>query len=372
MDAILYNTKTRRISPWMLGIAFLVVFSLMFSIVSPVSAMPIPTTSILSVDPGVSVKLRTYNFPKDMDFTVTIGLYGTYGKGGVEVATTNSGNGGSFDVSYDIPDSLKDQGMLSIRLDTGKGIYAYDWFVNEAGNATTTGTSSSASTGYYYTGAYPHTDIVGVSADESVTVKTYTFPPNRTFRVLINHFGTLGVGGVEVGTYDSGDGGSQEVTFDIPSEFDGEELLAIRFDDGYYYAYDWFVNTESGTTSNGTTYYGTGGPYTYDDYYYYYPSTTTSSTTTYGHPGMMIQDVISHKEVKVAFYDIPNNMVYKVYMKDANTSAGGIQVGKLDAGEDDTVVMSFSIPESLKYAGTITIYLTSGGTTVSSTYFKNN
>lgn len=302
-----------------------------------------------------------------MDFTVTIGLFGTLGKGGVEVATTNSGDGGSFEVTYDIPDSLEDQGMLSIRLDTGKGIYAYDYFTNIAGNSTTTGTSTTtASTGYYYTGAYPHTDIISVSPDESVTVKTYTFPPNRTYKVLINHFGTLGKGGVEVGTYDSGDGGSQEVTYNIPSEFDGEQNLAIRFDDGYYYAYDWFVNKEGGTTYSGS--YGTGGPYTYDYNYDYNYSTSTSG----GHPGMVIDNVISGVEAKVAFYDIPDDTVYKVYMKDAKTSGNNTQVGKLDAGEADTVTMSFPIPESLKYAGDISIYLVTGGTTVSTTYFENN
>ena len=376
MEAILAHTKSRRISAWMLVVAFLLVFSLIFGIVSPVSAMPIPTTSILSVDPGVSVKLRTYNFPRDLDFTVTIGYYGTYGKGGVEVAKTNSGSGGSFDVTYDIPDSLKDEGMLAIRLDSGRGIYAYDWFVNKSGNSTTTSTTSTTPSttyaGYYYTGAYPHTDIVSVSKDESVTVKTYTFPPNRSFKVRINHFGTLGVGGVEVGTYDSGDGGSQEVTFNIPSEFDGEELLAIRFDDGYYYAYDWFVNTADGKTSSGVV-YGTGGPYTYYDPQYYYGTTSDNYTTTTsaGHPGMMINDVVAGKEVKVAFYDIPDKKVYKVYLKDAKSSTGGTQVGKLDAGEADTVMMSFAIPDSLKYAKTITVYLVYDGKTVSSTYFDN-
>ena len=212
--------------------------------------------------------------------------------------------------------------------------------------------SAAVLSGYY---GYPTTSIGNVSPDESVTIITYHFPPNRTFTVRMNYYGTLGVNGIEVGTYDTGDGGTQEVTFDIPESLQGESMLAIRFDDGYYYAYDWFNNVEGGSS----TYYGTGGPYTYDyDYnynYYYYPS---SASNYAGMPGMMIKDVIEGKEVKIAFYDIPDDMVYEVLMNTYGTGgASGYEVGKVDTGEDDTCVMSFSIPSSLKYDDKIAVRL---------------
>ena len=227
---------------------------------------------------------------------------------------------------------------------------------------------SGAATGYY---GYPTTSIGNVSPDESVTIITYHFPPNRTFTVRMNYFGTLGVGGIEVGTYDTGDGGTQEATFTIPDSLKGEALLAIRFDDGYYYAYDWFNNVEGGSS---TYYYGTGGPYTYTyDYnYYYYPAATTS-TYSAGLPGMMIQNVIAGKEVKIAFYDIPEDEVYEVLLNHYGTAgASGIEVGKLDTGEDETAVMSFTIPKSLKYDDKIAVRLqTTNGKYYIYDYFVN-
>ncbi|MBI9051427.1 MAG: hypothetical protein JEZ00_18525 [Anaerolineaceae bacterium] len=228
-----------------------------------------------------------------------------------------------------------------------------------------TNSSAAVLTGYY---GYPTTSIGGVSPDESVTVITYHFPPNRTFTVKMNHYGTLGVNGIEVGTYESGDGGSQEVTFDIPESLKGEAMLAIRFDDSnnYYYAYDWFNNLEGGSTTN----YGTGGAYTYDYNYYSYPA---SSTYSAGMPGMMIKDVVEGKVVKIAFFDIPDDMVYEVLLNTYGTGgASGYEVGKVDTGEDDTCVMSFNIPSSLKYDDKIAVRLqTTDGKHYIYDYFKN-
>jgi len=49
----------------------------------------------------------THNFPVGLDYTVRMGEYGTKAINGIEVATTNSGSGGSFEVTYNIPDELK-------------------------------------------------------------------------------------------------------------------------------------------------------------------------------------------------------------------------------------------------------------------------
>ena len=79
-----------------------------------------------------SVKILTYNFPASKIFIVRMKEYGTAGVGGVEIARTNSGSGGSFEETYTIPDELKGVDRLSIRLETEDGCYAYDWFYNES------------------------------------------------------------------------------------------------------------------------------------------------------------------------------------------------------------------------------------------------
>jgi hypothetical protein len=61
---------------------------------------------------------------------VRIGKYGTLGVGGEVVAITNSGAGGTFTISYPIPESLQGQTRLSIRMDAPGGFYAYNWFWN--------------------------------------------------------------------------------------------------------------------------------------------------------------------------------------------------------------------------------------------------
>jgi hypothetical protein len=349
---------------WTTVFTILMTMVLMMGIVTPVSAMPIPTTSILSVDPGVSVKLRTNNFPKNMDFFVTIGLFGTLGKGGIEVATTNSGEGGSFDVSYSIPDSLKNEKMLSIRLDTRKGIYAYDFFTNKPDGTTTSTTpsSSSTTTPSWYVG-YPTTSIVSVAAGESVSVKTYNFPPNRTFKVRINHFGTLGVNGTEVGTYETGGGESKEVTFNIPDDLKSDAQLAIRFEtsDGkHYYAYDWFNNVTGGSTTSTSTTYGTGGPYTYDKNYTGIPLTS-------------IVSVKVDESVTIKTSNFPKNQTFKVLMNKFGTlGVGGTEVGTYESGDGASKEVTFTIPDSLKDNDQIAIrFQTSNGFYYAYDYFSN-
>jgi len=67
----------------------------------------IPTISIVSVVPDKSVTIQTYNFPASDSFDVLMGPIGTKGINGIKVATTASGNGGSFQATYSIPAGLK-------------------------------------------------------------------------------------------------------------------------------------------------------------------------------------------------------------------------------------------------------------------------
>ena len=102
---------------------------------APTQAFSIPTFSIVKVVKDTSVTIRTANFPADELFTVRMGEFGTLGVGGVIVATTNSGSGGAFEATYDIPDSLKGLSRIAIRLDGDAGDFSYNWFWNNAGTS---------------------------------------------------------------------------------------------------------------------------------------------------------------------------------------------------------------------------------------------
>jgi hypothetical protein len=207
--------------------------------------VPIPTTSIVSVVTDEKVTLQTYNFPANLDFTVRMGAYGTYGINGIVVGTTNSGSGGSFQVTYNIPSALKGSYQIAIRLESPQGYFAYDWFYNNTSGSTGTGGQPTAtpapSTGYV---GIPTFSIKSVVKDGKVTVSAYNFPPNQTFTVRMNYYGSLGLGGITVGSKDTGSGGNFEATYDIPAALQGNLQIAIRMDSTTtgYYAYNWFWN----------------------------------------------------------------------------------------------------------------------------------
>jgi hypothetical protein len=193
-----------------------------------------PTFSILSAVTDTSVTIRTNNFPASQDFTVRMGEYGTKAVGGTIVATTPSGSGGTFDVTYNIPAGLAGSNKIAIRMDSASGIYyAYNWFYNNTATAPAPG----------YSGI-PTISIVSAVKDVSVTIQTNNFPASQDFTVRMGAFGTKAIGGTIVATTPSGSGGSFQVTYNIPAGLVGSSQIAIRLDSasGIYYSYNWFYN----------------------------------------------------------------------------------------------------------------------------------
>lgn len=90
----------------------------------------IPTFEIVSVVKDEQVTIKTYGFPADTDFVVTMGKIGTQGINGKEVARTNSGDGGSFSATYSIPSKYHGEQQIAIRLQSPRGHYSYNWFYN--------------------------------------------------------------------------------------------------------------------------------------------------------------------------------------------------------------------------------------------------
>ena len=72
----------------------------------------------------------------------------------------------------------------------------------------------------------PTFSITAVSRDSSVTILTSNFPASDTFTVTMGAYGTLGIGGVSVGTQASGSGGSFSATYTIPASLHGSNRIA--------------------------------------------------------------------------------------------------------------------------------------------------
>jgi len=90
----------------------------------------IPTFEIVSVVKDEQVTIKTYDFPADTDFVVSMGKIGTQGINGLEVARINSDKGGSFTATYSIPSEYRGMQQIAIRLQSSTGFYSYNWFYN--------------------------------------------------------------------------------------------------------------------------------------------------------------------------------------------------------------------------------------------------
>ena len=195
----------------------------------------IPTISIVSVKEDDEVTIQTHNFPAGKEFSVLMGPMGTRGVGGTLVTKIDSGSGGSFSKTFDIPAGLKGKYQIAIRLQTANGhFYAYNWFYNN---------TASVVFPPGYTGI-PTFTISSVVKDKTVTIKTNNFPKDIDFKVLMGKMGTRGIGGTYVETIDSGSGGSFAKTFAVPASLAGDYRIAIRLEavTGGFYAYNWFYN----------------------------------------------------------------------------------------------------------------------------------
>jgi hypothetical protein len=92
----------------------------------------------------------------------------------------------------------------------------------------------------------PTFTIKAVARDGSVTINAINFPTNTTFDVLLGAYGTLGAGGTNVGTQNSGPG-AFTATYNIPANLKGAQRIAIRLQSvaTSYYSFNWFWNSNA-------------------------------------------------------------------------------------------------------------------------------
>ncbi|MCX8062081.1 MAG: hypothetical protein N3D16_05825 [Anaerolineales bacterium] len=200
-----------------------------------------PYFYILSVVPDTSVTIRAYNFPANDTFNVMMNKIGTKGLKGIVVDTISSGSGGSFTATFSIPSALKGQHRIATRLQstTGSGYYAYNWFYNSPPKY---GTGGPYTSGYK---GYPTIVVTKVVKNKYIILQMNNLPKNDQFKVLMGKFGTKGVNGVEVDSFSTGGGGTQEIKVKIPKSLKGVSPIAVRIQStsgSGYFAYNWFYN----------------------------------------------------------------------------------------------------------------------------------
>ncbi len=225
----------------------LMVFTL--SLAAPVSAAD-PRISIIAVKVDELITVRTSDFPANVTFTVRMDVAGNMGIDGIVVGETNSGIGGAFDVSYRIPAELRGVKTIAVRFESANGYYAYNWFNNRT-SGTTTPPVSTPSNPIPVTGAKPALTIIGVEANDSVTVEARNLPAYTTFTVRIGPYYTFFRDYAIMPSVVSDAYGVARFTLDLPDVVMDESLVTVRIDGGGRYAFNAFRNVDTGTVDSG-------------------------------------------------------------------------------------------------------------------------
>lgn len=313
-------------------IVFLALALLVPTAQAATSTSVIPTFDIVSVVVDTSVTIKTANYPKNDKFDVYMNTLGTKGVGGVKVATVDTGAGGSLTFTFNIPDSLKGLNAIAIRLQSPtSGYFSYNWFYNKTG-----GSSGGTTTP---PGPIPTFSILSVEKDSKVTIRTANFPKNLKFDVLMGKYGTKGVGGTNVGTIDSGSGGTLDFTFNIPDGLKGLDRIAIRTQSQTtgHFSYNWFWNAPSSSGSTGSPGLPAGV-----------------------YPTFSISAVAKDASVTIKTANLPANDKFDVYMNTYGTKGvGGVKVTSFDTGSGGTQTLTFTIPDGLKGLDRIAIRIQS-------------
>ncbi len=198
-----------------------------------------------------------------------------------------------------------------------------------------------------YTG-FPIFSIESVVTDKSVTIKTSNLPPNDAFTVTMGKIGTKGIGGVVVGTTNSGTGGVQTFTYTIPSSLVGANQIAIRMQSptSRYFAYNWFYNATA-TASPQPTPTPT-------------PATPPSSGGYSGFPTFSIESVTQDKSVTIKTSNLHPNDTFTVTMGKIGTKGvGGVEVAVTKSATSGTQTLTYNIPASLAGLSQISIRMQS-------------
>lgn len=189
--------------------------------------------------------------------------------------------------------------------------------------------------------AVPNISILGVKANESVTVRTQDFPANVNFTVRMDVAGNLGIDGIVVKEINSGKGGSFDATFSIPAELRNVKTIAIRFESAAgYFAYDWFNNRTWGTTStDGTTIPVTGGK-----------------------PYIRFAGVKSNDSVTVDAFNFPANVNFTVRVGPYYTFFRDyVIVTTINSGAGGSFTFTINLPDVVEDVEMVTVRLDGGG-----------
>lgn len=100
---------------------------------APTTYTGYPTFTVCTVSRDSQITIAARNLPPNQTFIATMGDFGTRGVGGIQVATVDSGSGGTANITLNIPADLHGSYRIAVRLQTTHAVgpyHAYNWFYN--------------------------------------------------------------------------------------------------------------------------------------------------------------------------------------------------------------------------------------------------
>lgn len=228
-----------------------------------------PIFAVKSVDQGKTVTVITDNFPPGLDFVAMIGKLGKNGEDGTAVGQFNSGEGGAFEATFEIPAAFKNYDALAIRLVAPKRYFAYNWFDNTGATLSSAPTTSTEMTptptpttteatpaptveatpaptadanAFVPKPGGPRIEIVSVVAGQTIKVKATNLHPNLEYVFTMGPFGEAATKGKEAGKFTSDNSGAAELMLTIPEAVKDLNLISIIMESSKGYAFNFFYN----------------------------------------------------------------------------------------------------------------------------------
>jgi hypothetical protein len=173
-----------------------------------------------SVKEDQSVTLQGKSLSADTTYTIYLSNYKSKQSVSYSVGAVTTNKEGGFKGTYNLPGKLADVSLIKVIVTNGKGDTASNWFYNMTTDKNTGGVGS------------PTLNFTIVSVDKGKTVKIQAnnLLPNVKYQITMGKSGTLGIGGINVGTLRDSKGGTVTATFDIPEDLANRSKLDLRIE----------------------------------------------------------------------------------------------------------------------------------------------
>ena len=177
-----------------------------------------------SVKEDQSVTLQGKYLVANTAYTIYLSNFKSKQPVNYSVGAVTTDKDGAFKGTYNLPNKLSDVSVIKVLISNTKGDTASNWFYNMNTDGNTGGIGSST---LYFT-------IVSVKAGKTVTIQANNVLPNVNYKVTMGKTGTMGVGGIRVGTLKSSKGGTVTATFDIPEDLAHRSKIDIRVENNTF------------------------------------------------------------------------------------------------------------------------------------------